>query len=126
MLADLLSPNVAKQLANAGNLPPDNAIGNSGDFYYRIPVDGSEIQLYQKTGNVWNSIFNLPLSGSVTKATQTITADENGMATLTDPPDFPIFTVYHEGGYTIPAQYDNLSRILSGLNPNEEHTIYMI
>lgn len=64
--------------------------------------------------------------GSVTKATQTITADENGMATLIDPPAFPIFTVYHEGGYTIPAQYDNLSRILSGLNPNEVHTIYMI
>lgn len=60
------------------------------------------------------------------KQSQTITADENGIATLTDPPAFPIFTVYNVAGYTISAQYDNVSKVLSGLNPNEEHTIYMI
>lgn len=67
-----------------------------------------------------------PSGGSITKATQTIISDENGMATLTAPPAFPIFTVYNVAGYTISAQYDNVSKILSGLNPNEEHTIYMI
>lgn len=89
-------------------------------------ITGGENKIYWFANGVTDSDLVLKISGSITKQSETIIADENGEATLTDPPAFPIFTVYNVAGYTISAQYDNASKVLSGLNPNEEHTIYMI
>ena len=67
-LVSLVSDNVTKQNAYAGNTSPDNAFGETGDFYFKIPLNGSSLQLYQKGVSFWSAIFNLPLPYSVSFA----------------------------------------------------------
>jgi hypothetical protein len=61
------------------------------------------------------------------KVTITNTSDSNGEydASGDGVPDFPVFTVY-EGANTIPASYDNTTKIISGLNPSTAFTAKFI
>lgn len=61
------------------------------------------------------------------KVTITDTSDVNGEydASGDSLPDFPVFTVY-EGANTIPASYNNTTKIISGLNPSTAFTAKFI
>lgn len=62
-IVNLVGSNTTKQKAYADIVGPDNAFGSNGDFFYRVPLDGSVIQMYQKELGVWNSVFTLPIVG---------------------------------------------------------------
>lgn len=64
---------------------------------------------------------------SALKVTITSVSDSNGEydASGDNLPDFPTFTVY-EGANTIPASYDNTTKIISGLNPSTAFTAKFI
>lgn len=64
-LVNLVGANVTKQNAYAANGTPDNAFGANGDFFFRIPANGSEIQMYQKISGAWSSVFSLQISYKV-------------------------------------------------------------
>ena len=74
-IVDIVSPSVSKQIAYAGNTAPDNALGNNGDFAFRVPSDGSALQMYQKVSGAWASVFNLPISSISTQ-----TSDPSNLA----------------------------------------------
>lgn len=61
-ILDFIQSNPVFQIASAGNTNPDNAFGDNGGLYFRVPDNGSAIQLFQKINDVWVSVFNLPLS----------------------------------------------------------------
>jgi len=66
-LVNLLSGLGAKQDANAGTTNPDNTFGDVGDFYFKIPSDGSSLTMFKKvTSNSWSTVFNLPIGGGST------------------------------------------------------------
>lgn len=78
-LANLISLNVTKQLAYADIVAPDNALGVNGDLFFRVPADGSLIQMYQKIGASWASVFTLPINSvnSLIKNNDDIDTDGN-------------------------------------------------
>lgn len=66
-LLNLLSSDGPKQDANAGTTNPDNTFGVVGDFYFKIPEDGSSLTMFKKvTSNSWSTVFNLPIGGGTT------------------------------------------------------------
>lgn len=65
-IINLAAGSSPKQDANAGPTNPDNANGNIGDFYFKVPADGSSITMFKKisggTFGTWATVFNLPLA----------------------------------------------------------------
>lgn len=62
-LLSYLSNNAVKQLFLSGSVNPDNGLGSNGDFYAKVPNDGSSLEVYQKISGVWQSIFRVDVGG---------------------------------------------------------------
>ena len=90
-------------------------------------LSDSTIIVVAETGN--NVTYRSTIGGlrSTLKITIADTSDANGEydASGDGLPDFPIFQVY-EGENTIPASYNNTTKIISGLNPSTAFTAKFI
>lgn len=138
-LLNLLSGSGSKQDANAGTTNPDNTLGNVGDFYYKIPADGSSLTLFKKvSSNSWATVFNLPISGGtsgqlyrvflipssdITDGSVNITGRTNEQGDTVIPSDANV-SVY-EGGKIVPATYSE-NGLIEGLDGSLDVKIVLI
>lgn len=92
----------------------------------RDPID-SDIVVIAIAGNPITYQSTVGDLRSTLKVTITSVSDSNGEydASADNLPDFPVFTVY-EGSNTIPASYNNTTKIISGLNPSTAFTAKFI
>lgn len=84
-ILDFIQASPVFPTALAGNSNPDNALGSNGDLYFRVPEDGSALQLFQKISDVWASVFNLPLKQIVEASFTNVEVSLDGNITYTPP-----------------------------------------
>lgn len=60
---NFISTRINSPRHTSGATNPDNAGGNNGDVYYKVPADGSSLSVYQKLANVWGLVFTVALGG---------------------------------------------------------------